>query len=260
MDSESVDWINRLRQEEMTLLFERLPWLAGDVLEIGGGSGQQAAVMAARGLRVQSIDIESSGYRQGRVFPVAEYDGRHIPFPDASFDIVFSSNALEHVKDLDALEAEMLRVLRPQGRAVHVLPTHRWRLWTSLAHYPGIAAMLWRGGAAAASDEHAAQQAPGRALRRLRNALAPSRHGERGNVATEYWYFHPRWWQAHFERNRWTLVESFDVGLFYTGYLVARGGLAMERRRRLAGTLGSATRCYVLAKAGTGLPATGRIA
>ena len=41
---------------------------------------------------------------------------------------MFSSNTLEHVKQLDILLKEMRRVLKPRGTMVHILPTSAWRL------------------------------------------------------------------------------------------------------------------------------------
>ena len=38
-----------------------------------------------------------------------------LPFADASFDMVFSKDALLHVPDKDALFAEIFRVLKPGG-------------------------------------------------------------------------------------------------------------------------------------------------
>ncbi len=38
-----------------------------------------------------------------------------LPFPDASFDVVFSKDAMVHIEDKAALYAEVLRVLKPGG-------------------------------------------------------------------------------------------------------------------------------------------------
>src|ERR1700722_17640350 len=73
------------------------------ILEIGAGTGQQALEISRRGFDVEAIQIPASGYRETRIFPVIDYDGRHIPFPDSSFDIVFSSNVLEHVPNVSQL-------------------------------------------------------------------------------------------------------------------------------------------------------------
>src|SRR5262245_3274993 len=45
-----------------------------------------------------------------------------IPFPDGTFDLVYSSNVLEHVMELDPVFRECARVLKPDGLAVHVYP------------------------------------------------------------------------------------------------------------------------------------------
>jgi ubiquinone/menaquinone biosynthesis C-methylase UbiE len=80
------------------------------ILELGGGNGYQASLLAGLGVEIKSIDIapKNNGY-----FPVDIYDGQHIPFPDACFDAVFSSNVLEHIKDVDAIMVELSRILKP---------------------------------------------------------------------------------------------------------------------------------------------------
>lgn len=50
--------------------------------------------------------------------------GEAIPHPDNSFDIVFSSNVLEHTADPTRVVAESLRVLRPGGLVCHVVPNY----------------------------------------------------------------------------------------------------------------------------------------
>jgi SAM-dependent methyltransferase len=45
-----------------------------------------------------------------------------ISFPDGTFDIVYSSNVIEHVIEIDPFLRECARVLKPDGLAVHVYP------------------------------------------------------------------------------------------------------------------------------------------
>ena len=259
MDPESIAWINHIRTREIEILFEKLPQLAGDLLEIGGGSGQQASLIAKRGLRVVSLDVPSSGYREQRLFDVLDYDGVHIPFPDASFDVVFSSNALEHVIELDRLESEMLRVLRANGRAIHIVPSHRWRFWTWLTHYPGSLALIWRRVRRGSWPGDLPSGHKPRTtvdwVSALRKAMIPARHGERGTVISEYLHFHPRRWGAHFEGAGWHIVDSFDFGLFYTGNMLARRHLPITLRERFGRLVGGATQCFVLEKRKRGLRA-----
>jgi SAM-dependent methyltransferase len=58
-------------------------------------------------------------------------DATSIPVSDSSFDYVFSSHCLEHVPDTIGTLKEWLRILRPGGRLVLVLP-HSGRTWESL--------------------------------------------------------------------------------------------------------------------------------
>jgi SAM-dependent methyltransferase len=50
-------------------------------------------------------------------------DATRLTFADGSFDLVVSSEMLEHVPDLEAAVAEIARVLRPGGRHVFTVPT-----------------------------------------------------------------------------------------------------------------------------------------
>jgi SAM-dependent methyltransferase len=98
------------------------------VLDIGCGTGGAALALAAghRARSVVGIDIE--GYVVDEASRRAGARGMTdqvrflrvepgpLPFPDESFDVVFSKDAIVHVSDKDALYAEAFRVLRPGGR------------------------------------------------------------------------------------------------------------------------------------------------
>lgn len=58
----------------------------------------------------------------------------HIPHPDASFDLVFADNVMEHVVDPPTTLAEIRRVLKPGGRFLAKTP-NKW-------HYMPIIARL----------------------------------------------------------------------------------------------------------------------
>jgi len=223
------------------------------VLEIGAGTGEQALELKRRGFDVVAIEIADSNYAGERQFPIANYDGRHIPLPDASVDIVFSSNVLEHVPDLVQMHAEIRRVLKPSGYCIHVLPTHVWRLWQTLAGFPDAAVYSM-----SVLPQLIPRAAPGRTeLRRLGNAwyrclryiaghIVQRRHGERGNALSELWLFHPRWWQQNFAENGFAVVHDEPMGLFYTGNMLFGPHLALAQRERLAEVLGSACHLFKL--------------
>lgn len=86
-------------------------------LVVGCGSGKEAAVLA-RDLssKVIGIDInENFDQEAARTVQLQRGDATALEFNDASFDIVFSYHALEHIPDYDKALAEMKRVLKPEG-------------------------------------------------------------------------------------------------------------------------------------------------
>jgi SAM-dependent methyltransferase len=252
MDQSTINWIDQIRDLELGLVLDIAGPFSGRVLEIGGGTGVQAAKIKAMGIKVESIDLNESSYRESRIFPIVEYDGKNIPFPDESFDLIFSSNVLEHVAHIESFQAEMMRVLKPGGRAVHVMPSHTWRLWSMATHYPGLArhVLLRRltSHGAAQPDAQAAVPTRGRMASLLLKAVVPTRHGERGNWVTEFLFFRPTWWRRLFERTGWIVEKVEPVPLFYTGYSLIGSSLNFGKRRMLSSTLGSASTCFVLRK------------
>lgn len=226
-----------IREWEVDRIAPRLP-SGGRLLELGAGTGQQAKWLADRGYDVVAIDLPSSDYAAHRVFPVIDYDGVRIPLPDRSVDCVFSSNVLEHVRDLDALLAECARVLRPGGRMVHVMPTAAWRFWTLVAGFADLPAGL----------RHAIGSRNGLVAlaRSVAGRIVPIRHGESGNAFTELLTFRIAAWRRRFERAGWRVIEARPMGLFYTGWMVFGPRLSFETRQGLASRLGSACAVFVV--------------
>lgn len=220
------------------------------ILEIGAGTGQQAQKLAERGFEVTAVEVPDSNYAQARVFPVIEYDGRSLPFDNASFDIVFSSNVLEHVLDLRQINSEIRRVLKPGGYAIHVLPTHNWRFWTTLSAFPDAllyaatlrSRLLPRSPSVAAVRQSLA--AWWGVAKHLSRPFRQRRHGERGNIVSETWLFHPSWWRRAFRADGFESVHDCPMGLFYTGNMLLGTRLSMARRARLGATLGSACHLF----------------
>ena len=81
------------------------------VLDLGGGGGS----FAVAGLPITAIrlDLEPRPSPAGGYFVAA--DAASLPFPDALFHAVIANHSLEHFVSLDAVLAEIRRVLRPHG-------------------------------------------------------------------------------------------------------------------------------------------------
>jgi len=80
------------------------PWFEPGTraLELGSGNGYQASIIASWGCEVVAIDVHDSPLA-ARYYPIQYYDGENIPYPDESFDVVFSCHVLPHVKDLPSV-------------------------------------------------------------------------------------------------------------------------------------------------------------
>ena len=98
--------------------------IAGDVLEIGTGSGYGIEVVAPRARRFVTVDkhvpapellqLPNVEFRQAEVPP--------LDFPDGSFDCVISFQVIEHIRRDGDFVCEIARVLRPGGRFIVTTP------------------------------------------------------------------------------------------------------------------------------------------
>ena len=213
--SQTSRHLHRIRLHELEVALPLLP-VGCAVLEIGAGTGWQAKQLSKLGYLVQAIDIKSSNYRDQQVWRVKTYDGKTIPFNDNSFDVVFSSNSLEHIPHIEAFQAEIHRVLRPNGIAVHILPSATWRFWTCLTEA-------------------------------IKNWRLPLRHGEHApNAISEISYFHRSWWRHLFERTGWVVIHCESNGLFYTGCSIADDRLSISKRATLSRFFGGSCNIFAL--------------
>lgn len=68
------------------------------------------------------VDLESTGHDHRNSKIDVFYDGRHIPFPDETFDSLFCSEVLEHVFNPDEILPEIHRVLKKGAVALITVP------------------------------------------------------------------------------------------------------------------------------------------
>ena len=127
----------------LTIRFDRLAALgvrSGQlVLDAGAGFGRHAFALGRRGHRVVALDfaadevtttrdtftamVEAGEIPREAVAGVLRGDATGLPFADASFDAVITSEVLEHVPDDTGALAELVRVLRPGGVFAVTVPS-----------------------------------------------------------------------------------------------------------------------------------------
>ena len=103
------------------------------ILDHGCGSGRTVLILRALGYpRAEGIDLNDHvgakwnawlpAVAIGTAAPFQAYEGRRLPFADATFDLVFSQQVVEHLPP-DVFETyfrEEGRVLKPGGRAATI--------------------------------------------------------------------------------------------------------------------------------------------
>ena len=107
------------------------------VLDVGCGGGLLAEEFARLGCRVTGVDPSSGSTEMacqhareaGLHIDYRTAPGEQLPFTDASFDLVYCCDVLEHVDDLDRVLAESARVLRPGGLYLFDTINRTFRSW-----------------------------------------------------------------------------------------------------------------------------------
>ncbi len=99
------------------------------VLDVGCGEGRFASELAAAGASVLGLDIAAEPLARARARdPALELllvpAAGPWPLEDASFDVVWAGEVIEHVEDTGAWLSEVRRSLRSGGRLLLSTPAH----------------------------------------------------------------------------------------------------------------------------------------
>jgi SAM-dependent methyltransferase len=241
---------NTIRQEEITRVLSKHRGIFKDkdVLEIGSGTGLQLRAISKVAKSAVGLELSGGFYIRDESLNICEYDGLNIPFSASSFDVVFSSNVMEHISEQLQVNREIRRVLRPGGKVIHIMPTRAWRIITSLLHYPLLLKKAFRRGAGRLSQPQVMRnQRPNiSTLGKIKNTLIPAKHGEIGNWLAEYRYFGVSQWQKHFARMGWTVEAVEPIRLAYSGNCLFAERLSISSRTALSRLTGSSTAMFIL--------------
>jgi ubiquinone/menaquinone biosynthesis C-methylase UbiE len=101
-----------------------------DLLEVGCGIGTDLVRFAKGGALVTGVDLSKTAidlaaknfaWSGVAAQELRVANGEALPYPDASFDVVYGHGVLQYTADARALVAECQRVLRPGGEAIFMV-------------------------------------------------------------------------------------------------------------------------------------------
>ena len=175
--------------------------------------------MKQKNFHVSAIDVDKKKLLNEEGINFVLYNGYEIPFEKKYFNIIFSSNVLEHLRNLDDIQQEFLRVLDDDGVCIHILPSSSWRFWTIVT----TLIKYWY--------------------------INPKPHGEiTNNCFMELIYFSKFFWKKSFKKNNFKILKIFSNNLFYIGNNLFGLKLDLEKRILLSKLLGSSCNIFILKK------------
>lgn len=110
-------------------------------MDFGCGSGGLVGELTSLGFDAVGCDVFDPKDSSQRLKQITQSPYR-FPFPDASFDVVTSTSVLEHAQNPEEYMAEISRVLKPGGIAMHLLPG-KWYLPTEPHIFVPLVNFFW---------------------------------------------------------------------------------------------------------------------
>lgn len=107
-------------KERVSQILDELAAQAGNdgLLDIGCGTGFICTL--AQSIFKQVVGLDATPAMLSLVKPCANIhlilgDARHVPYPDASFNVCTANGVLHHMEDLETVASEICRILKPGG-------------------------------------------------------------------------------------------------------------------------------------------------
>ncbi len=140
--SDRKEWHEFVRRREAEIAFSVLPNRRYSLgLELGAGNGGQSVTISKYCDRLICTEKDEKSHAWlgqtilDRQLSNVEYslcDAQDLSrFADNTFDLVFSSNMLEHIPDVDLCLRECRRVLKSDGLMLHTMPSRWWKTFNA---------------------------------------------------------------------------------------------------------------------------------
>lgn len=215
-----------LRETEVNLIKDVLiKFKGGDALELGCGDGFQTKLLSPFFSKIISTDLNKSRMnfkldnQKGIEIKVLDAEKVGEAFEENSFDVIFSSNLLEHLPNYDICLVGINKVLKKNGLAIIILPNSLWRLSTIIFHYPdklrNLCNRVFLNKSSKFYNENNLKSF--KKENKLLNILFPKAHGAYKNSLIELYEFSLIKWKKVFLNHGFKIIE-IRKGTLSSGY------------------------------------------
>ena len=131
--SDTLSSDNPIHQRLIKAYYVAIPYITGDLLEVGCGEGRGINLLLPKCQRYVAIDkIGDILTKLEKHYPEVEFIQMNLPpiskLEDNTFDRVISFQVIEHIKDDLTYLREIKRVLKPGGIALLTTPNRKFTL------------------------------------------------------------------------------------------------------------------------------------
>ncbi len=251
-----TEYLHSLRKREIDLVFSLLPqkyFVSG--LEVGAGDGYQTKLLAPHLNKLISSDLNFKRIKEdlkvpGVIYQTIDADTLEGVFADQTFDLIFSSNVLEHLNDpLKFLTTTCALLSTDAGYAVHIVPSRQLKIFYLLGYYPQLLFLVIdrllgkirgqdffrREGIDRENNINNKIQSP-KTISRFKNFLIPAPHGNFSNHNQELMAYGKNQWENLFKEAGYSIV-AYSPGPVFSGYgfgfsylrkILESGGMSSE--------------------------------
>ena len=223
----SENWLHKVRDIEIKYAKQLLKNFVdldniknASILEIGSGDGYVIERLSIEypNFNFLGLEVEGSFYRN-QSNKVKIYDGRNLSFLNKKFDLIFSLHVIEHIKDLNSHTNQVKDILNPNGIWINIVPSDTWRLFTTLNYYPSLFFNFFSLFKRYKRFKSSNNKTSLKFNKSPFYFLIPHKHGEKGSVLKEYFYFKISHWSKTFRQiclnNNMLLVQASKIPFFY---------------------------------------------
>jgi ubiquinone/menaquinone biosynthesis C-methylase UbiE len=249
------DWhshLHKIKKREVECIFSKCPEKLFQMgLELGAGDGFQSTLLTKYISKLISTDYNP--YRLKRKsnksieYRICDAETINNIFNKKQFDIVFSSNLLEHVPHPQKVLKGTYEILKDNGITIHIVPSPFWKLCHLLLHIPNkciVALDLLINKRNAINIEKnkkypkLGNNPKTQKKRRIffHRLLMPEPHGVSTNNFKEFYAFSKLRWKREFEKANFELiriikgpvVSGYGFGLDFLRNILERFGFTSE--------------------------------